>query len=227
MFTGAVAYNRRLLITNLIEYEVKESFPIKLENTKTMAGKQAKILSAKQIKTALAFLSNTRHPCRNKVMFLLSCKAGLRSVEISKVTWSMVTDSNGELARVIHLQNIATKGKKGGRTIPMANMLHDALAELDRPDNLNSPIIRSERGNPMAASTITSWFARLYGDLNLTGCSSHSGRRTCGTMWARKVTEAGGSLKDVQELMGHSSIQTTQRYIDSNEDAKRKLVELI
>lgn len=192
-----------------------------------MAGKQAKILSTKQIKTALAFLSTTRHPERNRIIFLLSCKAGLRSIEISKLTWSMVIDSNGELARIIHLQNVATKGKKGGRTIPMSALLYDSLSMLTRPDNPNQTIIRSERKNPMAASTITNWFAKLYRDLGLTGCSSHSGRRTCGTMWARKVTEAGGSLKDVQDLMGHSSIQTTQRYIDSNEDAKRKLVELI
>jgi integrase/recombinase XerD len=39
--------------------------------------------------------------------------------------------------------------------------------------------------------------------------------------------KAGGSLRDVQLLAGHRSIQTTQRYIDGDSDAQRKLVSLI
>ena len=38
------------------------------------------------------------------------------------------------------------------------------------------------------------------------------------------MPKAGGSLRDVQLLAGHRSIQTTQRYIDGDSDAQRKLV---
>ncbi len=58
-------------------------------------GKQAKILNAKQQTMVLAYLENTRYPLRNKIMFLLSFKAGLRAKEISQLTWSMVCDSEG------------------------------------------------------------------------------------------------------------------------------------
>jgi integrase len=61
----------------------------------------------------------------------------------------------------------------------------------------------------------------------LRGCSSHSGRRTFVTRAARIVHKAGGSLRDVQLLAGHRSIQTTQRYIDGDSDAQRKLVSMI
>ena len=61
----------------------------------------------------------------------------------------------------------------------------------------------------------------------MTGCSSHSGRRTFITRAARKVSEVGGSVRDVQQLAGHARLQTTQRYIDGDTDAKRKLVQLI
>jgi integrase/recombinase XerC len=71
------------------------------------------------------------------------------------------------------------------------------------------------------------WFHRLYTTLRLTGCSSHSGRRTFITRVARKVSEAGGSLRDVQQLAGHASLAMTQRYLEGNTDAKRKLIALI
>jgi integrase len=59
------------------------------------------------------------------------------------------------------------------------------------------------------------------------GYSSHSGRRTFATNAARKATTVGGSLRHVQDLLGHASLNTTQRYLEPSSDAKRKLVELI
>jgi site-specific recombinase XerC len=46
------------------------------------------------------------------------------------------------------------------------------------------------------------------------------------TRCARKIVEAGGSLRDVQELAGHASLSTTQRYIQGDTAAKRRLVDL-
>jgi integrase/recombinase XerD len=89
------------------------------------------------------------------------------------------------------------------------------------------PVVRSERGGPMTPLSIVVWFARTYQIVGLNGCSSHSGRRTFITRAARLVHKAGGSLRDVQLLAGHRSIQTTQRYIDGDSDAQRKLVSLI
>jgi len=191
-----------------------------------MAGK-AKVLKDKQIKTALAYLLQTRQPKRNRVMFLLSCKAGLRAMEISKVTWLMVVDSERNIADEIDLHKSATKGKKGGRIIPLAKILKEALQDMDVPEDLNKTIVQSERKAPMSAQTVTNWFYKLYEDLGFVGCSSHSGRRTVGTNAAYKIIQAGGTLKDVQKLLGHKSLNSTQHYIDGNESAMRKVIELI
>jgi integrase len=82
-------------------------------------------------------------------------------------------------------------------------------------------------GGAMTPPSIVVWFNRAFKNIGLKGCSSHSGRRTFVTRAARIVHKAGGSLRDVQLLAGHRSIQTTQRYIDGDTDAQRKLVSLI
>jgi len=95
------------------------------------------------------------------------------------------------------------------------------------PDGGLLTSFRTERSRSTSPQVIVNFFQSLYRDLNLVGCSSHSGRRTFITSAARKVSTVGGSLRDVQELAGHASLQPTQRYIDASEDAKRKLVEIL
>lgn len=54
-----------------------------------------------------------------------------------------------------------------------------------------------------------------------------SDRRTFAKQAARKATVVRGSLRDVQDILGHASLSTTQRYLEPSSDAKRKLVDLI
>jgi integrase len=70
------------------------------------------------------------------------------------------------------------------------------------------------------------WFHRLYSALGFSGASSHSGRRTFVTRCAKNIIAAGGSLRDVQELAGHASLATTQRYVQGDTEAKRRVVDL-
>jgi integrase len=191
-----------------------------------MLGKQAKFLAPRDLADLLAFADCSRHPLRNRVMVLLSAKAGLRAGEIANLTWDMALDATGQIGPCIELRDHAAK-KGSGRVIPMHPALAEALTSWRQVSFATGPVVRSERGGPMTALSIVVRFKRAYQYLGLDGCSSHSGRRTFITRAARLVYEAGGSLRDVQLLAGHRSIQTTQRYIDGDTDAQRKLVSLI
>ena len=173
-----------------------------------MQGKQAKIVSPTQERAILGYLATTRYPTRDRVMFLFSMKAGLRAKEMASLTWAMVTDAQGQVAEVLHVPNRASKGKTGGRTIPLHPDLQAALVTLQtaRGDMATPerPILFSERGGGLSAATVRLWFHRLYTSLKMDGCSSHSGRRTFITRAARRVSQVGGSLRDVQELAGHT-----------------------
>ena len=191
-----------------------------------MAGRQAKILHEQQINDLLVFASATRNPLRNKLIVLLSVKAGLRAGEIAGLTWEMVLDPTGEVGQAIELHDRIAK-KNSGRRIPINPTLQTALTAWRLLTGSVGSVIRSERGDAMTPTGIVNWFALAYRAVGLAGCSSHSGRRTFITRAARLVHKAGGSLRDVQLLAGHRSIQTTQRYIDGDTDVQRKLVAMI
>jgi len=191
-----------------------------------MSGKQAKTLSAADLKDLLVYASCTRQPLRNALIVLLSAKAGLRAGEIANLTWDMLLDATGAISGLLELRDNAAK-KGSGRSIPVHPDLAAALAAWRQVAPPPDYVIASERGGRMTPLSIVVWFNRAFKNIGLKGCSSHSGRRTFVTRAARVVHKAGGCLRDVQLLAGHRSIQTTQRYIDGDSDAQRKLVAMI
>ncbi|UPK11622.1 site-specific integrase [Bradyrhizobium sp. 155] len=189
-------------------------------------GKQAKTLSKGQVEATLAYLATTRYPERNRLIFLLSTKAGLRAKEIARLTWRMVCDSAGQVADAIHLSNSASKGTSG-RVIPMHPEVRTAFIAY-RQTLARTPgeyVIATQRMASTSPQVIVNMFQRWYRHLGFVGCSSHSGRRTFITGAARKISTVGGSLRDVQALAGHSNLRTTQRYIEENADAQRRVVQ--
>jgi len=199
-----------------------------------MLGKQSKVLTKPQIDRMLNHLSVTRRSTRNQVIFLLSCKGGLRSKEISQIEWNMVVDPDGNIGESINLLDRVSKGNSG-RVIPLHKQLKEKLIKLyemekvenKRFDINTSKIIRTERLDQTSPQSIVNLFARWYKDLGYVGCSSHSGRRTFITNLSKKLSLVGGSLRDVQGLVGHKNLQTTQRYIEIDTDCQRELVKLI
>lgn len=193
-------------------------------------GKQAKTLTKAQVEATLDRLSRSRYPTRNRVILLLSIKAGLRAKEIACLRWEMITTAEDEIGTEIHLTNIASKGASGGRIIPLNRDLRSALVDLRREGAIGRPsefVIGTERSGRTSSQVIVNLFRAWYADLGFVGCSSHSGRRTFITNAARRISSVGGSLRDVQMLAGHSNLSTTQRYIEGQEEARRKIVDLV
>jgi integrase/recombinase XerD len=145
----------------------------------------------------------------------------------------MITDADGEIGSNIHLTDKASKGRSG-RVIPLNMPLRLKLADLlqcerkyHRFDIASSHVIRTERSEKTTPQAVVNMFASWFSDVGLSGCSSHSGRRTFITNAARKISSVGGSLRDVQMLAGHSSLAITQRYIEGDGEARVKVVELV
>jgi integrase/recombinase XerD len=131
----------------------------------------------------------------------------------------MLTDAEGNLGHALHLRDEASKGTSG-RVIPLNKELHTALQKLHNARG-------RERSQRTSASAIVSLFASWYRAAGLQGCSSHSGRRTFIANAAHTISTVGGSLRDAQILAGHSALSTTQRYIEADAEAQKRVVELV
>lgn len=188
----------------------------------------AKVLRPIDVRRVLKHVDRQRYPERASVMVLLSFKAGLRACEISGLDWHMVLASDKRIDRQITIANsIAKRGS--GRVLPMHADLRQALAALHKVDGkpTDGAVVRSERGGRMRPGSVVNWFRVVYGQLGLRECSSHSGRRTFITESARLLAKTGGSLRDIQELAGHRALTTTERYIQGDRDAQRRLIDLL
>jgi len=196
-------------------------------------GKQAKTLTKGQVDSLTTFLLTRRHGLRDQTVFLLSVRAGLRAKEIANLKWSMIMTPEGEVGDAIHLTNIASKGRSG-RVIPLNKQLRENLKQMlaaarqdRRFHHALSYVVTTERSAYTSPQAVVNMFKRWYEDIGMLGCSSHSGRRTFITNAARKISTVGGSLRDVQMLAGHSSLAVTQRYIDGDSEARKKIVDVI
>lgn len=193
-----------------------------------MQRRPAKVLEPRDVRQLLKHVRRQRYPDRNRVMILLSFKAGLRACEIAGLEWPMVLASDRRVSNQLMIaRGIAKKGS--GRVIPLHAELKEALKRLHQAEGKPTvgAVIRSERANRLCAGSVVNWFSELYRALDLVGCSSHSGRRTFITTSARVLAKTGGSLRDIQELAGHRALTTTERYIQGDRAAQRRLINLL
>jgi integrase len=200
----------------------------------TGLGRQAKVLGDVQFRTLARYVeAETHYLARNGVIVHLSFRAGLRSKEIAGIRWQMLTDTEGHVSDALALTNGASKGRSG-RVIPLHTELRAALVALHAdeqgkgrgtPTEFVVIFTKGSTDSVTRSNSVQFLFRTWFEKLGFAGASSHSGRRTFITRAARKVSEVGGSLRDVQFLAGHSSIATTQRYIETDAQAQRKLID--
>jgi integrase/recombinase XerD len=186
---------------------------------------QAKTLTQSEVDQVLRYLSPRRFAARNRAIVLTSLWSGMRVKEIAAVRVCDVRGEDGSILREVRLTAEQTKGRRS-RTVYINHKLREELASYLRaypPTDAHQPLFWTERSKGWNANTLSQWFYWTYRNAGIAGASSHSGRRTFITTLANKGV--GGRV--LAALAGHSSITTTQAYIDVNDEMKRSAVELI
>jgi integrase len=174
-----------------------------------MPGKQAKLVTPPMLRRMLRRVSRSSHPARDRAMILLSVKAGLRACEIAGLDWSMILDAQGRVSGTIHVRDVIAKNS-GGTTDSHASQpaaRSGAAGAHHRAGRPSDPLLPRRAPDGEQRRQLV---RRALPRARLRGCSSHSGRRSFITMAARNVHRSGCSLRDVQLLAGHHSIETTR-----------------
>ncbi len=177
---------------------------------------QAKVLSEAEIKRVLAIVRmHGQHAARNRLVVMVSFLGGLRAGEIASLKLRHVINDDGSVRDRIHLSYGETKGDRQ-RTVIVGKKLQKEVASYMKQrqwNTLDAPLIRSQKGGHFSPTTMVMLFRRIYDQAGIADARSHSGRRS----FLSKLANKGVSVFVLQELAGHRSIQTTQKYVTVND----------
>ena len=144
---------------------------------------------------------------RDRAIFEVLYSAGLRVSELTGLDWEHV-DAEGGLVRVLG------KGRKE-RVVPIGRPALRALAAYRSAcaeagqAAAHGPVFRNTRGGRLTSRSVARLMERhVVASGNVTKATPHALRHT----FATHLLGAGADLRAIQELLGHASLSTTQRY---------------
>lgn len=182
---------------------------------------QARTLTDQEFELLLERIQQRPHAARNSLMLKLLHGAGLRVGEIAALKIADVIGADGRIRDQIILQPHQTKGHHQ-RTVWLNEKLKIELLAYIVTGDKTGYLFSSQKRDHFTANTLQAVVTSLYRNAGLSGCSSHTGRRS----FITKLASAGVSARVLQELAGHRNLATTQRYIDVTDAMKRRAVEL-
>lgn len=227
--------NRRLMAIrsfyrSLVKSEILMENPAEeVEAAKQEKGRIPTYLNDEELEIFFSCIKRDQYYVRNKAILMLMALVGLRVIEVHNLNLTdIIRDEENPGIEVLG------KGNKA-RYIPLPNPLYHLLLEYEKmyrptpkPEHANAFFI-SKKGNRISRRRIQEisevTFNRLkqqpgFSYLQQKELSSHKLRHTFGTSMVREGTD----LVTIQELMGHSNLNTTQIYTHVNNEQKRKAI---
>ena len=160
--------------------------------------------------------ATTNKGLRDRAILAVLLGCGLRRSEVAALTFKHIQQRDGRWC-IVDLV-----GKHGRvRTVPMPTWVKVAIDAWAAPAEISDcPVFCSLNRSGWVFETALSekviWqLIRPYAQVAGTpGIAPHGCRRTC----AKLCRAAGGELKQIQMLLGHASVQTTERYLGTKQD---------
>ena len=189
----------------------------RVKSAKSMGVRTGNWLSLKQAQALLNAPDITRTKgLRDRAILAVLLGCGLRRSEVAALTFTHVQQRDGRWCIVDLL------GKHGRiRTIPMPTWVKVAVDAWAAAAGVTDgavfrPVNRGDQVQGTALSEKVVW-QLLHGyaaAAGVPGIAPHDLRRSC----AKMCRAAGGELEQIQLLLGHASVQTTERYLGTKQD---------
>ena len=194
---------------------------------KTHKGTKAHIwLSQKQVKEITKLCKDDLEGRRDWIVLGLFLGAGLRREELSTLTFDALKQQPMKDGKVRDVLQVKGKGAKD-RVIPIKPILADHIrtwqATVKGGLLARSLGMGKKLGESMSAVAIFQ-LVRKYGEqIGIPELAPHDLRRT----FAHLGYEAGVPITQISILLGHSSVATTQQYLNLNLDLETTISDFI
>jgi integrase len=223
---GAVSINVRITAVRKLAVEAADNGLLAPEvangitRVKGVAFKGVRLWNWLTARQAQAFLNTpdatTMKGLRDRAILAVLLGCGLRRSEVAALTVKHIQQRDGRWC-VVDLV-----GKHGRvRTVPMPTWVKAAVDSWTTPTGIaDGPVFRSvNRGGEVHETALSEkvvWqLIRPYAaQAGVPGIAPHDCRRTC----AKLCRAAEGELEQIQMLLGHQSVQTTERYLGTKQD---------
>lgn len=188
----------------------------------------------KQKNDALAWLAVAKqgtdnYPPRPKmyVFGVMGLEGGPRKGELIALKWKDVDSRTGIIKIGRQLEQVTgeiverTKsGESVERKIPLTAGIKVTLDDWKQQSRFTKPddfILANDDGGPMSPRSLWQWFVEICAQAKVENITPHGLRHT----FATHFIMAGGRVEDLQKLLGHASIVTTQVYVHLVEEMFR------
>lgn len=147
----------------------------------------------------------------------VAVNTGLRAGELVNLTW---LDIDSGILRVTAKPDWIPKDYEE-RAIPLNKAALAALREHKLKRGVLGRYVFCRQDGRKFGRGLDAMMNRAFKAAGIESGGLHSLRHT----FATRYLEAGGNVKDLQRLLGHSNLATTQRYLHANEQEMKKVVE--
>jgi integrase len=174
-------------------------------------------LSARQAQQLLNVSDvTTLRGLRDRAIIAMLLGCGLRRSEVAALTFARIQQRDGRWCIVDLI------GKHGRvRTTAVPNWVKVAIDAWTTPAGIADghvfrPVVRGDRvtGERLGEKVVWQMLREYAAEIGIPGLAPHDLRRTC----AKLCRAAGGELEQIQMLLGHASVQTTERYLGTKQD---------
>jgi len=189
----------------------------RVKSAKSMGVRTGNWLTLKQAQALLnAPDITTTKGLRDRAIIAVLLGCGLRRSEVAALTMGHIQQRDGRWCIIDLL------GKHGRvRTVPMPVWVKVAIDAWTGPagvvdGHVFRPVNRGDQvaGEVLSEKVVWQMLRPYAASTDVAGLAPHDLRRTA----AKLCRAAGGELEQIQLLLGHESVQTTERYLGTKQD---------
>lgn len=159
---------------------------------------------------------------RNRSLFILGVSVGGRISELLALKVNDVWQNNKPVKDLLFDRNIV-KGGEVSRAVPVNVDGREAIAaliawhiELYGDPDAKRPLFPSRKGQGLKTMTRIAAHNALKGAFEAAGLNGKLGTHSLRKSYAQRLYEQTNDIYAVQEMLGHKSVVTTQRYLGVN-----------